>query len=196
MRKLAHPFNRDQSWYKDLNLADSDQDLDWETISSLPYRSTRETKLQSFSYKVIYRLTPCNKRLHTIGIRDSPTCSYCPEIDTVTHFFYRCVKVRTFWEALDDWCVQYLSLSISHLSEIEILLGLTKKEPGQKMVNWLLICAKFFIHRKRLFHGADMSLIEFLAEIRLKLSVERQACLREGKFRKFKCWSTLFSALG
>lgn len=195
-KEAAHPFNRAAGWDRDLNLGESEVGLDWNSIFTIPYKTTRETKLKSFAYKLIYRLTPCNKYLHTIGIKTSSKCSLCPEVDNTPHFFYRCARIRPFWDALHAWCSRYLDCSLSHLSEIEIILGLTNREPQQKMINWLLLCAKFYIQKAKLFHGAEISLMEFLAELRLKLSVERRACFWEQKPGKFRCWNKLYSALG
>lgn len=60
-RALVHTFNRALSWSRYLNLADTTEELDWNNIFSIPYRTTRETKMLSFCYKLIYWLTPCNK---------------------------------------------------------------------------------------------------------------------------------------
>lgn len=195
VRVSAQPFSRAKGWDKDLNLADGGPDQDWNTIFKIPFQTTRETKLQSFAYKLIFRLTPCNKYLHMIGIKDNPKCSFCPEIDNIPHFFCRCIRVKPFWSSLHDWFSQYLDCSLSHLSEIEVILGLSSREPQQKLLNWVLMYAKFYIQKKKLFYAANISLIEFLAELKVKLSIEKRACLWEGKPKKFQCWNRLSFAL-
>lgn len=118
-----------QSWARDLDLSDHRASTDWSSVFCIPFKTTRETKMQSFSYKLIYRLTPCNKYLCTITIKDSPVCSLCPEVDSIFHFFYRCVRIKPFWE----WCEKYLDLSLLHLNEFEVLLGVADTEPNHKV---------------------------------------------------------------
>lgn len=54
---------------KELQDADQTDHIDWHGVFGLSFKTTRETKLQSFAYKTIYRLTPCNKYLGMINIR-------------------------------------------------------------------------------------------------------------------------------
>lgn len=140
----------------------------WQQIWSLPYKMSRETKLQSFAYKIAYRLTPCNKYLNTICIAASPDCPSCGGIDSISHFFYTCSRVSAFWLALSQWCEAHLDISLSNLTALQITLGFTDKIRYVRIVNWILLTTKFYIQRQRLFHDTQLSLIGFLAEARLK----------------------------
>lgn len=117
VRRVAPPFNRDKSCVRDLNLEEQGVSMDWNNIFRIPFQITRETKLQSFSYKLVYRLTPCNKYLCTIRIKDSLVCSLCPETDSLSHFFLRCAKVKPFWDSLSEWWEKYLDLSLLNLMQ-------------------------------------------------------------------------------
>lgn len=139
---------------------------------------------------------PCNVYLHKIRIKETPTCSFCNDRDTITHFFYECTSVTPLWGAINLWCESHLDLSISDLTTTEVLLGVHRPLRQQKLVNWILLYTKFYIFRKKLFHEAGVSLIELLAEFRLKLLTERRACLWENRKRKFKCWERLLQVLG
>lgn len=193
VKKLATPFSRGASWMRELNLQTQP---DWEQIWILPYRTSRETKLQSFAYKVAYRLIPCNKYLNTIRISESPDCPLCGDIDSLSHFFYDCDRARTFWTQLSRWCETYIDISLSHLSALQILLGVTDKVQNAKIINWILLVTKFYLQRQRLFHDAQFSLVAFLTEVRTRLLTERRACYLENKPNKFKTWRRLLLALG
>ncbi len=56
------------------------------TRFTIPFISTRDTRLQSFQCKILHRTCPCNEWLKNIKIKSESTCSYCNEIDTITHF--------------------------------------------------------------------------------------------------------------
>lgn len=193
VRSSAQPFSRSESWSRELALQTP---MDWQKIWSLPYSTTRETKLQSFAFKIIYRLTPCNKYLHTIRICESPTCPSCGEIDSISHFFYSCTKVKAFWLQVGRWCEGYVNLPLSGITMPQFILGVTHHARAPKIINWILLMAKFYIHRQRLFHSANFSLIGFLAEMKSHLLTERKACFLENKENKFRVWRQLLAALG
>lgn len=46
----------------------------WKFWYQMPYGCTREVKLQSFHYRILNRVLPCNTYLHRIKIKDSPKC--------------------------------------------------------------------------------------------------------------------------
>ncbi len=66
----------------------------WDTILKMPFITTRDTSIQSFQCKVLHRTLPFNEWLNNIKINSENTCSFCNEIDTITHFLIEC-KVTT-----------------------------------------------------------------------------------------------------
>ena len=49
----------------------------WPRIFEMPFKITHETKLQSFQYRVIHRIIPCNKWLHMVNIKANDMDRYC-----------------------------------------------------------------------------------------------------------------------
>lgn len=170
--------------------------MDWSASFVLPYKTTRETKLQSFAYKIAYRLIPCNRYLHQIRIKDSDTCDTCGKTDTLSHFFLKCEQVKKFWELLSQWCESFLDISLSSMNEAELLFGTTDTRGNQRIKNWLVLQAKYFIQKRRLFEQGSLPFIVFLREIRSSIYMERRACYAENKIRKFRPWQRLYDALG
>lgn len=189
-------FSRDESWKKELATHDPQVNLDWPSIHTMPYKTTRDTKIQSFAFRIQYRMIPCNKHLHTMRIKQSPTCSTCDMEDSISHFFVACANTQRFWDSLNSWCENHIDVSLSQLSLTELLLGVHRSINAKRVVNWLLLQAKFFIQKNKLFHGGQLPLIAFLAETRAKLYTEQRACLLEGRPNKFRIWHSLFNALG
>ena len=60
-------------------------DFDWDLINIIPYEYTSDTYLQSIHYKIIHRYFPCKYQLNTWNTEDSNNCTYCQEIDTLSH---------------------------------------------------------------------------------------------------------------
>lgn len=187
MVRGARPtFSCAASWGRDLNNDNLLQENLWNDIFLLPFKSSRETKLQSFGFKLLNRLMPCGKYLHKIKVRDDPCCPQCGEEDDIVHFFFfSCPTAKTFWTKLSDWCELHLNLSLAVSRRIE----------RKNLTNGLLLTAKFFIQKRRLFYKADLSLLAFLAETRSRLITERTVCAMTNRQRAFRDWSSLLNIL-
>ncbi len=72
-------------------------------IFKTPYIVTRETKLQSFQYKIIHQLITCQKLLFDIKLVDNAKCKYRHELDNISHFFLFCPKEKKFWRSFFMW---------------------------------------------------------------------------------------------
>lgn len=123
-------------------------------------------------------------------------CTFCTEPDSISHFFLKCAEVRLFWEQLFKWCEDFIDLPLSGLNDAELLLGITRTGRNTKIANWIILFAKFFIQKRKLFSQGSVPLLVFLREIRVKVHLEKRACWRENKLRKFRPWQRLYDALG
>lgn len=99
----------------------------------------------------------------------------------LTHFFLKCDKVNSFWEGLSQWCEEYLDITLMGLNEVERLFGVSDARRNRKVINWLLLFAKFFKQKRRLFSQGTLPLIAFLREARSTIHIERRACYAENK---------------
>lgn len=192
------PIKRQDSWATELEIQAGEPSLNWPDIYSMSYKTTRETKLQSFNFKIAHILVPCNKYLTTIRIKDDSRCTFCGDQDSISHFYVKCGRSEEFWGKLSEWCERYLDFSLSTLSVAEKMLGLdpTGRDKNRKPVNWLVLKAKYYIQKRKLFFQGDVSLLPFLAEIKADLATERMVCGLENRPRKFRPWWSLYSALG
>lgn len=197
VKRQQLPIKRQESWAAELEIDGGKHPLDWPNIYSRPYKTTRETKMQSFSFKLAHRLVPCNSYLSKIRIKDQATCSFCEEEDTITHFYINCPCAKVFWGKLSEWCERHIDLPLSTLSVTERLFGTNEpiRNTSQRVVNWLVLQAKFYVQKRKLFFRADLSLLAFLAEIRSYLATEKTVCYMENKPTKFRQWERIFSAL-
>ena len=166
----------------------------WSNIFTIPFNVTRETKLQSFQYKLIHRVIPCNKWLHMVNIKANDKCVYCKSntTDDLLHFFINCKKVKQFWIDFVHWWNRLAEVKIQpNMDEIHeiILFGLPIQSDPIKVLNHCLIIAKFYIHRQRLFHNNDIDFHVFLSELKLKFYIEECICIKElrpDKFDKYR----------
>lgn len=180
------------------NDANLEAHIDWEATYALPHSVSREIKIQSFHFRIAHRIVTCNKFLCDIWMREDGACERCNKPDTVVHFFVECPLVQAFWVKLDEWCEKHIEVNLSFLTKTEKVLGMTNKNGNPrtfKIINWLLLTAKFYIHRQRLFYKGELSLIAYLAEVRNKIITERMACRWEGKPQKFRLWECIWAVL-
>lgn len=169
----------------------------WRQIYVFPFHATRESRLQSFQFKIMHRTIPCNRYQRNIRIRQDDNCSFCdpPVSDTLQHFFYSCPKAATFWHAVTQWLATQANFHIL-VSEKHFLLGVPKEIPQARMMNFIILLAKNFIFRQKLFNNANLELLHFLGELRNKLAVENFICTQAKKQYKFKQWNSIYKALG
>ena len=61
------------------------------------YRTTEDTKLLNFQYKLIHRIMYTNSRLSKCHLMETELCTFCYEQkETLKHLFFDCCHVRTF----------------------------------------------------------------------------------------------------
>lgn len=138
----------------------------WESIYKSPFRCTRETKLQSFQFKLLHRILPCNKYLMNIRIRDTDLCEFCNVSDTLTHFFFYCQKVVTFWHSLCHWFARQVDTHLNHIQCRDFLFGVPVEDPQSRIINFILINTRFYIYQQRLYHNSALDITASLREFR------------------------------
>ena len=171
-----------------------DQDQ-WANIFSLSFKTIRETKLQTFQYRIIHRLITCKKKLYEMQLTNSPCCQYCDQEDNISHFFLLCPKVKDFWYFFFAWWNRLGALYISSIEEVDILFGYQSRENVFVVLNYCIIHAKFFIHRQKLFYNNSLGLHEFLTELKFKLQIEYNICKSNGAVDKFNKYQIVFDQL-
>lgn len=158
---------------------------EWNESCSSVYTATRETKIQSFHYKVLHKILPCGSFLHRVRIRDSAWCEHCDETDSITHYLFTCAKVRPFWLRLCEWFRQEVDLYLD---------GITPKE--RDTINNILLSIKFYIFRQKMFHDCELDSRHWLLEFRTKLRTERWIRNRIGSRPPHRIYNRILEAMG
>ena len=189
LRRQPTCINKWQEFYPSLI------NCDWDIIYTLPFHSTRETKLQSFQYKIINRIIECNKKLHDMKIKPKPTCSYCPEVDTIDHFFLHCPGAKSFWDSFFNWWNGISEVQFASTTEEELLLGFICDGDIFKVLNYCVINAKFYMYKQKLFDNNKLGLYEFLMILKAKLNMEYGICKKNGTPEKFDMFNFIYDIL-
>ena len=80
---------------------------------------TKETDLLTVQYKTIHNIIATNNRKTDWKISNQSRCFFCPEIDTLIHFFWECDATK----AIIDKCLQMLKLLAFSFNKWDFLLG-------------------------------------------------------------------------
>lgn len=175
-----------------------DSDTRWMDWFLMPYRITHEIQLQSFMFRVFYRVIPCRVYLAQIKVQESEGCPRCADRDDMLHFFFECQVVHSFWDSLATWLggKQGVKPFPEDLAEEELLLGVVDREGDYSLFNYILLLAKFYIYKTTIFGLGDPELFQFLIELKSRLSTERKCCYAKGSFHeRFRKWDSFFNDL-
>lgn len=182
-----------QSGVEEVQISNNEQ---WMQACSGVYKITRETKLQSFAYKILHRVIPCNNYLTQIRIKEADWCPYCDETDTITHFLFSCAKVRPFWQAICQWFLQADNLYLDRISTEEFMWGVAGSARGASIINTITLLTKYYVYRQKLYYNRELCLLQWLAELRTRLRTEQWFRGKIGGAARFRRWNRILAELG
>jgi hypothetical protein len=170
----------------------------WMEIFKIPFEITRETKLLSFQYKLLHRLTPCKKKLFDYKLSQSPMCEFCNKLDNLQHFILFCPKVEEFWLSFFQWWNRLGSVEIPlDFPQLEecILFGFRIKEDTFMVLNQSILIAKFYIYKTRLFHDNNIDFFRYLVELKCTIQMEENICKKNNTLDKFEKYNFIYDVL-
>jgi hypothetical protein len=79
----------------------------WETICTIPFTSTQDTKIRWFQFSLMHRMLATNVYLSEIKITSDKLCTFCKQHDeTIGHLFCKCQSVRPLWAKFVFWLLE------------------------------------------------------------------------------------------
>ena len=167
---------------------------DWVSIFRVPYACSKDTYLQSFQFRIIHRIFPCNKWLHTLKIIDSDLCEHCEIPDSIEHYLFSCNKVGNFWGELEKW-YNHVSDTKVVLTLKHVIFGLYYDIKDFSVINYIIMLGKQYIRRQK-YKDSPICVINFLVHLRTKLDIEMEICQRNNTLNYFnKKWSKILEYL-
>ena len=152
-----------------------------------------EVRLQSFHYKLLNRIFPCNSNLYKWGIANSSSCASCGNIDTIEHHLYYCHAVLQFWKSLEQWVNNVFEVYIP-LKITDIIFGIVHLKTQDNLIptlNYLIIYAKWFVYISKK-DSKELSFIRFQKYMKHILSIEQQIAINREKLTAFNIqWSPI-----
>ena len=123
------------------------ENLNWNIIFPLTYRTTMDTRLRWFQTRLMHRILPTNKYLFMCKLIDSPLCSFCDqEQDSLSHIFWSCPEIYAFWMSLQDYIHDKCAHTSNFLfSEELILFGVQNRVHSDLVMDLIILQTKFYI---------------------------------------------------
>ena len=65
--------------------------IDWKRVYLLSFRTTLETKLREFQFKILNRIVFTNEKLFRFDMAESDKCAFCQtEVESIEHLLFSC----------------------------------------------------------------------------------------------------------
>ncbi len=151
---------------------------EWQLYYSLPYTCTYSTKLQSFQYRILHRVIGVNKWLKRWGIVESELCGFCSrDIETITHLFVDCPKVKQLWEDVRLWLHAHVDIGLVNTNNIIFgdASGVTK--------NFIILLVKYYIYTTKM-REKSLSLEGIKAAIKSEYIMELHISQTNGRMKR------------
>ena len=177
------------------------QDLHWKTIFNNVYKTTRDTKLQWFQFRIVHRILVTNYTLKKMKIRDNDNCTFCNAFpETTEHLLYYCVHVNRFWELLRNWIIS----KCKHLERLQdfhlqlIIFGTQKDFKSDSVFDLILQMAKYYIYRCKCLDKPVLFDI-FKKELGKRYGIEKiifsNLCQWQKFVTKWACYTDLINSI-
>ena len=97
--------------------------IDWKRVYLLSFRTTLETKLREFQFKILNRIVFTNEKLFCFGMAESDKCAFCQtEVESIEHLLFSCKISSVFWKHVLSW-LRDNNIIVESLKEKDVIIG-------------------------------------------------------------------------
>ena len=159
--------------------------IDWKKVFNSIYTTSDEVKLRWFQYRIVHRIIPTQRYLYIRKLVGNPICNFCRiEEQTLDHLFFECPQIQTFWDNLVNLlkrkCMNCQNLT---LSKEFVILGTKVNFKTDKIFNFIILLAKFYIYKSKL-DDTIPRLDIFMNSLKKRYSLEKyRAIINENKHK-------------
>ena len=190
-----------QKWSASYSTLTQDPNQEWKNLFNSVFKYSRETKLQSFQFKIMHRTIACRHWLSNIRIIDSNICLFCKnDPDTIQHFFLLCENVNFVWVAYNKWWYGLTKENIIDIAETNklqqnILLGFPDHSDKTLVLNFCILLAKYYIYTIKINKCNNFFLPDYLILLKSKLKQEEYILKKNNKSHKFEKYSFILNSI-
>ena len=173
----------------------SDTSNNWTKVYSLPFRTTLNSTLRDFKYRILNNIVFTNDKVFHFGLSQSPNCTFCnKEPDPLAHLLSRCKVSYKLWKEVLSWLKEN-NIVIDSSNEIGLFLGIFEESEDFLLINHVTLLGKYYIYARKCL-GSLPSSRGLIARIRRVYSIELHIARERDKLAShFKKWEKLVAAL-
>jgi hypothetical protein len=139
------PVRSQNKWVQELGV----QIVDWQNIYSSPFRTTRNTKLQNFQFKLSHRITATNSFLFKCGLTETELCTFCTETkESLLHLFLECTYSKEFWFSLVN-VFENCVFNMQYINALNSILGITNPLDPDNTKNQVILNLRYYLYKCR-----------------------------------------------
>ena len=167
----------------------------WKKVYSLPFRTTLDSKLREFHYKILNNIVCTNDILFRFGLSQSPNCTFCnEEPESLEHLLSRCEVSSECWKEVLSWLKEN-NIVTESFGEIGLLLGIFEEMEDFLLINHVTLSGKCYVYVRKCL-GSLPSLRGFIARIRRVYNIELHIARERDKLAThLQKWEKLVTAL-
>ena len=97
--------------------------IDWKRVYLLSFRTTLETKLREFQFKILNRIVFTNEKRFRFGMAEPDKC-VCrqTEVESIEHLLFSCKISSVFWKHVLSW-LRDNNIIVESLKAEDIIFG-------------------------------------------------------------------------
>jgi hypothetical protein len=153
-------------------------------------KSVRDTRLQTFQYKILYNLILCNLYLNRIKKSNTRNCETCNEMDDIPHYFFKCNLVKPLWNSFQIWWKNMTEEQIN-LDSNKVKIGFIDNLNNNETLNACILIAKWHIYKNKL-NSSPIFFYKYLCDLKYHLVIEKNIALKHNKLTQHnKKWQII-----
>jgi hypothetical protein len=152
--------------------------FEWENVYMYPFKFLMDSNSKDFQYRCLHDIVINRYWLEKWKLIDTNLCRLCKnEIENISHMFWNCLLVQTFWNNLNIYLIAKLNISISME---DVFYG-----KNDLVVNTIIVNAKKCIYKAFMVDKAPRLdiFLHFLSNI---IIIEQNMYKRNGKLNEWK----------
>ena len=169
--------------------------IDWKRVYLLSLRTTLETKLREFQFKILDRIVFTNEKLFRFGTAESDKCVFCQtEVKSIEHLLFSYKISSVFWKHVLSR-LRDNNIIDENLKEEDIIFGKFDVGDDFLLVNHILLLGKYYIYSQKSQKGMP-SLQGFIARTRRVYNIELYIARKRGTLNKhLSMWEKLINIM-
>jgi hypothetical protein len=161
-----------------------ERNINWKKVYTVSFKCTLNQTLRNFQYKYLMQIIRCNDFLCKYGIVNSNLCDFCSMCtETQRHLFWECNLTQTFWSNLR---IYLNSKELDFKVNFKIIsLGIISEKESDKLFNFIIIYAKYFIYSCKL-QDTYPNINVFKNKLTNIMQIDKQIALNQDKLYAYE----------